>query len=100
MSIVLSVSDHHPTADAQAVLLSAFYDARNDRLEIEFADGFAMMIPRERLSEVCPLAPEAFAAVHVNAEGNALIWENSTKPLLIADLLKAMFETKVQAKAA
>src|SRR5687768_8484646 len=82
-------------AHAPSAVTTARYIGRRDAIELEFAGGGTMTIPREAIGELADASPSILNGVTVSPAGDALAWRALDVDIYIPGLLERVFGTRM-----
>lgn len=83
---------HDPSA-----VTDARYIGRRDAIELEFAGGGTMTIPRHSIPELADAPPSVLNSVTVSPAGDALAWRALDVDIYIPGLVARVFGTRMLA---
>jgi hypothetical protein len=83
------------TVEDPSAVTAARYIGRRDAIELEFAGGGTMTIPRQAIGELADAPPSILNAVTVSPAGDALAWRALDVDLYIPGLLERVFGTRM-----
>lgn len=80
-----------------SAVTDARYVPRRDAIELMFAGGGTMMIPRQLIPELEDLSPAILASVSISPAGDALSWRAADVDLYIPGLVERAFGSRILA---
>ncbi len=78
-----------------SAIVEARYDSRRDAVDLSFASGGTITIPRELIPGLEDATPQVLASVSVSPAGNAISWRSLDIDIYVPGLLERAFGTRL-----